>query len=196
MPAILWVSLVGVPLRRWVRSSHRPWRVGLRAHRWLWIRWVRGRRARARIRWRVPWVHWGTAEYTSSPAGRAPGRTERTGPGETARRAPHRPWSELSGAAPDVTAVPTAASASHLITLATRAGRGGRRHSAAPPPGPPAPGDRRPAPGAGEPALASGSPLGRGRLSEAPNGLPLRQSQRLGGRAMPGAPSPVRGAQG
>lgn len=57
LPAILWVSLVGVPLRRWVGSSHRSWRVGLRPHWWLWIRWVWGCRTGARIRWRVPLVH-------------------------------------------------------------------------------------------------------------------------------------------
>lgn len=65
-PAVLWVSLVRVPLRRWVGSPHRSWRVALRPHRLLWIRWVRSRRTGPWIRWRVPLVHQGPAEYTSS----------------------------------------------------------------------------------------------------------------------------------
>lgn len=64
LPAILWVSLVRVPLRRWVGSSHRSWRVGLRPHWWLWIRCIWGRWTRARIWWRVPLVHQGSAECT------------------------------------------------------------------------------------------------------------------------------------
>lgn len=69
LPAILWVPLIRVPLGRRVGSSHRSRRVGLRPHWWLWIRWVRGRRTGARIRWRVPLVHQGTAVCTSPPTG-------------------------------------------------------------------------------------------------------------------------------
>lgn len=59
LPAVLWVSLIGVPLRWWVGvplrrwGSHRPhW-----PHWLLWIRWVWGCWPGARIRWRVLWVH-------------------------------------------------------------------------------------------------------------------------------------------
>lgn len=64
LPAILRVSLIGVPLRRWVGAPHRSWRVDLRPHRLLWIRWVRGRRPGAWIWWRVPLIHQGPAECT------------------------------------------------------------------------------------------------------------------------------------
>lgn len=60
LPAVLWVSLVGVPtLRRWVGSPWRSWRVEPRPHRLRWIRGIRGRRTGARIRRRVPLVHQG-----------------------------------------------------------------------------------------------------------------------------------------
>lgn len=59
LPAVLWVSLVGVPLRRWVGSPHRSW-----THWLWWIRWVWGRWTRARIWWRIPLVHRGPVKCT------------------------------------------------------------------------------------------------------------------------------------
>lgn len=56
LPAVLRISLIGVPLRRWVGVPLRRWG-SHRPHRLLWIRWVWGRWARARIWWRVLWIH-------------------------------------------------------------------------------------------------------------------------------------------
>lgn len=67
LPAVLGVALVGVPLRRWwVGPPRRSWRVDLRPHGLLWIRWVRGRRTRAWIRRRIPWVHRDSRAHLSS----------------------------------------------------------------------------------------------------------------------------------
>lgn len=56
LPAVLWVSLIGVPLRRWVGVPLRRWG-SHRPHWLLWIRRVWGCWPRARIWWRVLWVH-------------------------------------------------------------------------------------------------------------------------------------------
>lgn len=90
LPAVLRISLIGVSLRRWVGVPLRRWG-SHRPHRLLWIRWVWGRWARARIWWRVLWIHQepSNAPLCSTPRpGADPVLLKKTGPDYTNSTAP------------------------------------------------------------------------------------------------------------
>lgn len=141
LPAVLWVSLIGVPLRWWVGvplrrwGSHRPhW-----PHWLLWIRWVWGCWPGARIRWRVLWVHRepGDAPLCSTKQPLAdPVPTEEDWTGLRQQRRTCREPLSRSGA-PDVTRASCAGSPESPDLPGNARGGGtkrGRCHSASPPP--------------------------------------------------------------
>lgn len=74
LPSILRITLIAW-LAWWVRSRGSGWiaRVGARRATWLWcIGWVRGRRAWARVRWRIFVVHLGCRICPAAPPRPAP----------------------------------------------------------------------------------------------------------------------------